>query len=146
MLEIASSDFGIHETARLSNLAASPSETDYTPAVSLCPEFSILFGQLPHKKVHKEPKSHLLAGPCTVTSSFVLSIRLSTEPNNPFPAERVPTSMLSPVISQARPMTIWCLYVIALVMIFIAASVALFYMPGQGQSLQEHGVPAVNGH
>jgi hypothetical protein len=40
-------------------------------------------------------------------------------------------------------MAIWCLLTIALVAVFIAAGVALFYMPGQGQPLQQHGAPAV---
>jgi hypothetical protein len=62
----------------------------------------------------------------------------------PFFAERAPMSMPAPVVSQAKPMTIWCLYVLALVMIFVAASVALFYMPGQGQPLQQQGVPAAS--
>jgi hypothetical protein len=43
-------------------------------------------------------------------------------------------------------MTIWCLSVFALVALFTAVGVALFYMPGQGQPLQQQSVPAVNGH
>jgi hypothetical protein len=62
----------------------------------------------------------------------------------PFSAERAPMSMRAPGGSQAKPMTIWCLYVIALVAIFMAASVALFYMPGQGPPLQKQGVPAIH--
>jgi hypothetical protein len=54
--------------------------------------------------------------------------------------------MRSPAVSQAKPMTIWCLSVIALVAVLMAVGVALFYMPGQGQPLQQQGVPAVNGH
>jgi hypothetical protein len=41
--------------------------------------------------------------------------------------------------SQAKPMTIWCLSVIALVAVFMAVGVALFYMPGRGQPMQQHG-------
>jgi hypothetical protein len=36
-------------------------------------------------------------------------------------------------------MTIWRLSVIALVAAFMAVGVALFYMPGQGQPMQQHG-------
>jgi hypothetical protein len=53
--------------------------------------------------------------------------------------------MRAPAVSQAKPMTIWCLYIVAIVAIFMAASVALFYMPAQGQPLQKQGVPAVRG-
>jgi hypothetical protein len=43
-------------------------------------------------------------------------------------------------------MTIWCLSVFALVAVFTVGGVALFYMPGQGQPLQQQGIPAVSGH
>jgi len=54
--------------------------------------------------------------------------------------------MQVPAVSQAKPMTIWCSYVVALVAIFLAASVALFYMPGQGPPLQKQRVPAAQSH
>jgi len=49
-------------------------------------------------------------------------------------------------VSQAKPMTNWCLPVIALVALFMAVGVALFYMPGQGRPLQQQGVPVVKGN
>jgi len=45
--------------------------------------------------------------------------------------------------SQAKPMTTWCLLVVALVMTFIAIGVALFFTPGHGQPLQKNAAPTV---
>jgi hypothetical protein len=45
--------------------------------------------------------------------------------------------------SQARPMAISCLLVIALVMSFVAAGVALFFTPSQGQPIQSKATPSL---
>jgi hypothetical protein len=45
--------------------------------------------------------------------------------------------------TQAKPMTIWCLLVVALVMTFTAIGVALFFTPGHGQPLQKSAAPVV---
>jgi hypothetical protein len=45
--------------------------------------------------------------------------------------------------SQAKPMAIWCLLVVALVMSFIAAGVALFFTPGQGEPIQSRAAPSL---
>jgi len=45
--------------------------------------------------------------------------------------------------SQAKPMAIWCLLVVALVMSFVAAGVALFFTLGQGQPIQSKAAPSL---
>jgi hypothetical protein len=55
--------------------------------------------------------------------------------NQPFPAKRVHTAMRAPGVSQAEPMTVSSMSVV--VAVFMVVGVALFYMPGQGQPLQQ---------
>jgi hypothetical protein len=44
--------------------------------------------------------------------------------------------------SQAGPMTIWCLLVVILVMSFVAAGIALYFTPGQGQPIEHRAAPS----
>ena len=44
---------------------------------------------------------------------------------------------------QAKPMTIWCLLVLALVTIVITMGVVLFFTPGHGRLLQKSAAPAI---
>jgi hypothetical protein len=45
-------------------------------------------------------------------------------------------------LSQAAPMTIWCVFALAVVATFVAIGVALFFTPGHWSALQNRTAPS----